>query len=234
MRAFLLAVLLCLSLVACGGAGGPGPDPAVAAPAVPRAAAVATVQIIEAYGESTTYGYGLPPDGVITVKLQSDLPGWVVVNRGVNSTTALQQLDGTDGLNLPWVQQIAQSPAGIVILNRGLNDAFKLVPTDVFRSQMLTLIAVAQAAGKKVILQVPNWTHADAVLGAGFDVRAVQMGGVVRQIASEMSLPLCDGYAITVTALSDGVEALLPDGLHPTGALNAALAADLARLIRGL
>lgn len=218
LRTVMLAGASAALLAGCyGGAGGAGETATPPAP------------VIEVYGESTLSGYGLAPADTTPARLQAALPGVRVVNESVAGTTAGQQLAGTDGVHRPWAEQIGRSPAVLVIINRGINEAYKSVPAETFRWQLTELVVIARAAGKGVVLQTPNATRSSFVLDLGVET----MAGVVRDVAAAQEVPLSDGYAISQQLLASGAAALL-DGVHPAPSLAAALAQDLARLLTGL
>jgi len=186
--AFVTAVLL-----ACGGGGEGGASPRT---------------VVELYGESTMTGYGATTS--LPAELQKLRPDLEVIGRGVNSTTASDQLK-------TWNPQA--SPARLVVINRGINEPYRGVPPEQFRADLALLVRQARDAGKHVILQTPNPVTGE--LAAGVQTSAQ----VVREVASAMNVPLSDANAIPNAA------SLLVDPLHPSNALIGLMASDLARLI---
>ena len=136
-------VLMCGTLAACGaGTGGSeGGAPGAAAEGAAKTAApvaVAPKVIVEEYGDSVTIGETVI-DGKISVVAQpvstllqsafdSELgPGIVQVkNEGVSGSQAADLLLGSDGKHKPWAEQMAASPAKVVTLSFGLNEAYNL------------------------------------------------------------------------------------------------------------
>lgn len=200
-------LFLLMLLNGCGGGGG------AQAPAAPL--------VIEMYGESTFSGYGLQAGESVPALVQQLLPEASVVSRAVGSTTAQQQFTGTDGLNLPWRQQLEQSKASVIVINRGINDAYRNMPVAEFRSILTALVTQAQQAGKKVILQTPNAT----AYGDATDQAVAENAAIVREVGAALGVPVSDAHAMPVDVL---------DGVHPGKTLRAAMAGDIVRLVRGV
>jgi lysophospholipase L1-like esterase len=190
---------------------------------------VSEVIVIAAYGESTMTGWGLPPGQDIPAFLQRLLPQTTVVNEGVPATTARQLLTGTDGRHTqPWRRQMQESPASILVLNRGINEPYNgETPTD-FKQALQELAITALHAGKTVVLQTPSPTVTGTALDRGVEASA----RVVREVAHELHLPLSDAHRLVRRLLNEG--ALIPDGVHPTAGIYEAMALDLAQIIAPL
>ena len=186
-------------LFGCGGGGG---------------TAAVVVASVELYGESTLVQKPVS----VGDYLQQSI-AMVVINRAVPSTTARQQYEGRDGLNLPWRQQLASSKASVIVINRGINDAFQEVNPVDFRSVMASLITEALAAGKRVILQTPNQVMQPYAAGVLVNAQ------IIRDLGQLYKVPVSD---------TDLLPGGTIDTLHPDPILELAMAQDLARLIRGL
>ena len=166
---------LCAALTACGGGGSPIP-----APSSPDA------YTISAYGDSTQEAQGQPH--------AASRPGAKVYNRGVSGTNSAQLLAGTDGRNYPWPEMMRQESAAVVIINHGINDRARSV--DAYKADLRALVSGAQAAGKVVMLELPN--PLDVA-----DLEPHRQG--MREVAVSMGVYLCDQP-----------RAALLDGIHPT------------------
>jgi hypothetical protein len=209
---------LILACVACGGGGGgsvPMPAPAAQTPAVQPHI------LIEAYGDSTmrgfTYVNGVaviaqqPAPAILEFLLQSNYgDGITVANHGVNGSTAMQLLNG-DGTNLPWNQQMAQSKANIVYFNFGINDSRPENNESVsqYQQALETLVKIAQANNKKVILETPNPSGDPDASALPTYVDAM------RAVQAEFNLTMIDEYQY-LSGLN--WQSLMSDALltHPT------------------
>lgn len=188
--------------------------------------------VIEAYGDSTTEGWTVEqgvgrrtPNSAIHY-LQSNLDAQFgdrikVINLGKGGTEAAQLLGHDSDSRLSWAIRMKQSPARIVLLNYGLNDAYYAqvhsaqapVETPDDYAEILTqLVAIARQAGKIVILEEPNPTCnrvREGVLPAYVEK--------LRDVAARNHVALVSQYDY-ILALPDW-RSLLSDCLHPTEAL---------------
>lgn len=179
--------------------------------AVPEPAFPQTAQIkghVGAYGDSTQKALGMPH--------ASQRPGWTIENRGMSGTTAGQLLAGTDGLNRPWAEEMAASAAELVIINHALNISGGTT-TAQYEAHLTELVTIAQAAGKKVMLEDPN----EADPHGEFDMPAfAERIEVMRRVARKHKAEYCDQPRVP-----------LLDGAHPTAEGYAIKAATLAACI---
>jgi acyl-CoA thioesterase-1 len=197
----------------CGGGGGGSPAPAVAS--TPRAI------LIEAYGDSTMKGYtyvngvaqiaAQPAPAILEFGLQANYGDTITVaNHGVNGSTAANLLNG-DGVNLPWTQQMAQSQANLVYFNFGINDSRPESNESVaqYQQNLESLVKIAQAAGKMVILETPNPSGDPDTAALPSYVTAM------RTVQAEFNLTLVDEYTYM---LGLNWQSLMSDALltHPT------------------
>lgn len=190
----LLALALCVTLIACGGGGDPAPS---AAPqSAPPAAAPATIQL---FGDST-----LRMVGFELVKVY----GSRIDNRAVNGSTSTQLIAGTDGLNARWPASVA---ADVVVIGHGLNDGFaahQVLTQDEYRANLEQLVDLAPA-GVRVVLQTPLPSTAP-----GRDMAAY--AETMRDVARVRGLHVIDVFACFGTA--PDYASLFKDGTHPTDA----------------
>jgi acyl-CoA thioesterase-1 len=143
------AVLLSLTLCACGGKNPEQPKPAAVmdAPETPPSAPDPR-PVIAAFGDSLTAGYGVEPGKSYPDDLQVliDAAGYRyhVVNLGVSGDTT------TDGVQrLPDV--LAAKPV-IVILEFGGNDGLRGLPVSATRANQIRMIETFRDAGIQVLL----------------------------------------------------------------------------------
>lgn len=182
---------------------------------------------ITVYGDSTTAGLTLKHGAyVITPKnapaqlqaiLKSDGYCAKVVNDGKSGSGTWNLIKGTGGFEKPWAQEMASSPASIVVINMGLNDA-ALINTgwdtvSVYEKTMNQLVQVGLSSGKEVFVETPNPrndTVPDALMVriAAADVAVVKENPdahLIDERAAILALP--------------NWKAHLSDGLHPDEAL---------------
>jgi lysophospholipase L1-like esterase len=169
-----------------------------------------SVVTVEYHGDSTIRaGYATKPAPVV---MDENLAtNFVVINEGVNSSTILKLLNGSDGVHPAWQTWVAQSKATFMIFNHGINDALTIGNTAaLYKAQFSQVIDIAQAAGKKVILETPN-----PIVG---DSRLTPYISALLQLAAERNLPVIDQHqylANYIAANNMTVESTLIDSLHP-------------------
>jgi lysophospholipase L1-like esterase len=218
------ALLISITLAACGGGGGGGPSTAATTTTTtttpsgngPRLASVS--QVIEYYGDSTIWGWATGSNGAQVAKpapLAFDeafpaSPAQDVRNEGVSGTTACQLLNG-DGKHSPWDIQMTNSPATVVIVSYGINDAKpgSGVSVAAYKSCLLSLAQIAKSKGKRFILETSN-----PVSGfSGLENYVAAM----REAAAQESVSLIDQFQYLTDYLNGRNPAeITPDGLHPT------------------
>lgn len=191
---------------------------------------------IVAFGDSTT-----APRASLTVYptlLERDLNarGSVpcqVINAGVpgNTTTMARKRFETDVL--------AVRPK-LVIIQFGINDsAFDVwknppattprVSVGDYRGNLRHFVEASRETGATVILMTPNplrWTPAlkkrygkppyDPSRPDGFNLTLVAYIDAMRALAKEMNVPLLDVARVYAALPPESVDALLPDGMHPS------------------
>jgi lysophospholipase L1-like esterase len=90
------------------------------------------------------------PDALQTL-LQMTYPTVTVVNYGSVGTTCADWLNATNGVTQRWSQEMATNNAAFVLIILGINDE-----PDELAANYPQLVDIAQAAGKRVIIQTPN------------------------------------------------------------------------------
>lgn len=222
LQGLVILFPLLTMLAACGGGGGSS-TPTQSSLAQPASQAKSVS--IEAYGDSTQYGWTQSSAGVYTQApdnapsaaqkaLQSRFGELVTVtNCGVSGSTAESVLAGTDGSGRgTWAQQMAASKTNVVYVNYGINEAHFGITASTFQQSLDQMITIAQSAGKTVVLETPNPTCRDGYADAGTEA----MAGIVTQEATNWNLPLIDTFAFL-----SGYQnwcSMLSDGVHPTDA----------------
>jgi len=188
-----------MSLAACGG-GGADPSIPPAEPAGPPCKATVTVQL---YGDSTQWlaFEGGELQGVLDARFGA---GRVkIVDQAVPGTTSQQLVDGTDGLNSPWPENL---DADIAIVNHGINDASHHTPMDAYAANLRAFAAGDGSA--RMVLETPNPV-------ASWHTQNDAFAAVVREVASDTHTPLADVQAY-VLSLPEWVPLLNSDGVHPS------------------
>jgi lysophospholipase L1-like esterase len=186
------------------------------------APATDTPQVIEYYGDSTVWGYRTDVGGQVAAPAPAvfaealpDPFAYIVRNEGVNSSTACDLLNGTDGRHPSWASQMAASKAGYVVVNHAINDQWRY-DVNTYRSCLHTLAQTARHYGKQMIFETPNPTRDSGSWGLDIYVAAM------KEVASQENVPVFDQYAY-LTAYLNGRSpyTICPDGLHPTEAVYA-------------
>ncbi len=142
-----------------------------------------------------------------------------VSNDGLPGTTFTEWLNGTGGVPLAWEKCLAGLPAAaIVILLLGINDN----PADL-AAALPRIIQIAEAPGKRLVLQTPNALDA-AWASAGEDEKVA----TIRAQARAARIPLIDFAAeteamgaawfdeLSYSGIVFGTDAPLWSGIHPT------------------
>lgn len=126
-----------------------------------------------------------------------------------------------NGISFPGpltAENIAGTKGLIAIINFGINDAYSAVAPATFKNNLLVIIDRLHRAGKIVFLQTPNkvsnnltYKYDQAILKDGITVaqRNDQNAQKMREVASELGLPLSDVNALTIPRSDD---------VHPTNA----------------
>lgn len=188
----IIPLFFAFLLTACGGGG----SPVETAPPGSLPSLEATVS---AYGDSTQEAQGQPH--------AASRPGLSVSNEGVGGTNTTMLLNGTDGRHAPWPQEMARIKSLAVVINHGIND--QGLTLDQYKANLRELVTVAQAAGKIVMLEVPNpagEVQTPLMQQINFDVPAFEARRQgMRDVAVHMGVYLCEQPRVP-----------LADGIHPT------------------
>lgn len=177
---------------------------------------------VVAVGDSTTWGYNQGnqvAENMVTTAQKALGSDYSVSNLGINSTTAGDFLNSSD------FDRALSSGAGTVVLNYGMNEAYRNEDPATFAKNLLTAVQTLQAVGKKVILQTPNSTSST-------DAWAQNVGAyadVVRSVSQQTGSTLDDKFTYT-SNLSNATSAA--DPIHPTAATYGLLGTNLADAIK--
>ena len=177
---------------------------------------------VVAVGDSTTWGYNQGnqvAENMVTTAQKALGSDYSVSNLGINSTTAGDFLNSSD------FDKALSSGAGTVVLNYGMNEAYRNEDPATFAKNLLTAVQTLQAVGKKVILQTPNSTSST-------DAWAQNVGAyadVVRSVSQQTGSTLDDKFTYT-SGLSNATSAA--DPIHPTAATYGLLGTNLADAIK--
>ena len=160
-------------------------------------------RVIVAFGDSLTAGQGVAPDesypALLAAKLRTDGYSYRVVNAGVSGDTTAGGLRRVD-----WA---LKSKPDIVLLELGVNDAFRGQDLDRVRANLDAMVARFEAGDARVLLLgmrlPPNY-------GAGY---AGRFEKIYAEVAARRKVAFMPFFL-------DGVGAVArlnqPDGIHPT------------------
>jgi len=177
---------------------------------------------VVAVGDSTTWGYNQGnqvAENMVTTAQKALGSDYSVSNLGINSTTAGDFLNSSD------FDKALSSGAGTVVLNYGMNEAYRNEDPATFANNLLTAVQTLQAVGKKVILQTPNSTSSTDAWAQNVGTYA----DVVRSVSQQTGSTLDDKYTYT-SGLSNATSAA--DPVHPTAATYGLLGTNLADAIK--
>ena len=162
-------------------------------------------RVIVAFGDSLTAGQGVAPDesypALLAAKLRTEGYSYRVVNAGVSGDTTAGGLRRVD-----WA---LKNKPDIVLLELGVNDAFRGQDLDRVRANLDAMVTRFEAGGARVLLLgmrlPPNY-------GAGYAGRFEKVYAEVAERRKVAFMPF----------FLDGVGAVArlnqPDGIHPTAA----------------
>jgi lysophospholipase L1-like esterase len=181
---------------------------------------------VVAVGDSTTWGYNQGnqvAENMVTTAQKALGSDYSVSNLGINSTTAGDFLNSTD------FDKALSSGAGTVVLNYGMNEAYRNEDPATFAKNLLTAVQTLQAVGKKVILQTPNSTGASTKPEDAWTQNVGTYADVVRDVAKQTGTTLDDKFTYTSTLKNATSSA---DIVHPTAATYGLLGTNLADAIK--
>ncbi len=148
-----------------------------------------------------------------------------MLNAGISGNTTVDALARID-------HDVIGHQPDLVTVMFGLNDMTR-VPLEQYRKNLKAIVTKCQAAGSDVILATPN-----NVLTTGDrpTEKLIQYCDVIRQIGSELNVPVCDAYreldAVRQHSAIDW-RLLMSDAIHPNMAGHKRIAASLAQSITG-
>ena len=177
---------------------------------------------VVAVGDSTTWGYNQGnqvAENMVTTAQKALGSDYSVSNLGINSTTAGDFLNSSD------FDKALSSGAGTVVLNYGMNEAYRNEDPATFAKNLLTAVQTLQAVGKKVILQTPNSTSSTE----GWAQNVGAYADIVRDVAKQTGTTLDDKFTYT-SNLTNATSAA--DPVHPTAATYGLLGTNLADAIK--
>lgn len=208
--------------------------------------------IIEAYGGSSTKGaMAVRKDGKLRATLTKNNeisqlgqmlqekfgPDVVIVNKGALSAQSKDLLHGRYFYrkNKSWREEMAASPADLILLNFATNDArhyhFKDIEPDYivspaqYRTIMSELIAVAQQYGKAVIVQEPH-----PLCGRAEKWNVAPYVAQIDSLAQDEDLPLVRQYQ-RIQRIKNWQTLMSPDCIHPSEALYQIKAQETFRVL---
>ena len=188
-----------------------------------RSSALKSVRnpVVLFFGTSLTAGYGLNPEqafpALIEKKAQAEGTPITVINAGLSGETTAGAARRID-----WV---LRTPADLVVIEAGANDALRGLPPDAARANLERVVAVVkqkQPAAKIVLIQM----EAPPNLGSAYTRTFRTM---YSDIASAQGIPL-------LPFLLDGVAGIArlnqSDGLHPNAAGERIVADNVWRALK--
>lgn len=195
-------------LLACAADAPPPAPPPAPAPVVAEAPAPKVVFL----GDSLTAGMGLPADqawpAAVGASLRAAGHPITVVNAGVSGDTT------ADGLaRLDWL--LSQKPEVLVVC-LGANDMLRGMPPAEAEKNLRSIVQKGQAAGARVLL---GGMRANPTLGPDY---VKEFEGIYPRLAAELGVPL---VPFILEGVAGDPALVQPDGLHPTAAGQARVAA---------
>lgn len=148
----ILISALCAALCGCGGGNAPTPHPTPAQ---------AGADVIEFYGDSLTFGSIDGPAGTLTrlavppVRRAQELLGTsaLCVDMSLPGATVGDALAGVAMMPFGrFADHVATTQASVLVIRYGGADALRAVPLADFERDLAAMVALAQAAGKRVLL----------------------------------------------------------------------------------
>ena len=188
---------------------------------------------IAMYGDSTTMGAELyqgqwmvSPNNV-PAEIRAKYSGQpvTVLNKGISGVNMPQMYYGAAPASVAWANEMASSPAHIVVINLGINDAYTAWLTDTEVDwHVRQLIAIAKSYGKFVVIQTPNPINTDHYQ------RVAEIAQVIRVAASDNQIFIVDQHKWIQSGIPDWPK-WLPDGVHPSRGLYAIKANNVYAII---
>jgi acyl-CoA thioesterase I len=175
------------------------------------------MRTILALWDSLTAGYQLPPEESYAAQLEALLTAdgynYRVQNAGVSGDTTAQLL-----ARLDWALGEASNPPVLVIVEIGANDAFQGVDPAVTRANIRSIVERIQSRKIPILL-----TGMKAPLNLGSAYRS-QFESIYQDVEEEFKIARMEFFLEGVAAVPS---LNLPDGIHPTRAGYAIVAANV-------
>jgi lysophospholipase L1-like esterase len=148
-----------------------------------------------------------------------------MLNAGISGNTTENALARID-------RDVISHQPDLVTVMFGLNDMTR-VPLEKYRENLKTIVHKCQAAGSEVVLATPNNV---ITTGDRPTEKLIQYCDVIRQVGSELNIPVCDAYreldAVREHAAFEW-RLLMSDAIHPNIAGHKWIATCLAQTITG-
>jgi acyl-CoA thioesterase-1 len=207
-----LAIALLAPLTACG-AGEPAPSPRRAKAPAPEASADAPLVVF--LGDSISAGLGVDVGDAFPALLERMLAAeglpFRLVNAGVSGDTTAGGLRRLD-----WL--LGQHPEALV-LELGGNDGLRGQDPAEIEARLREIVERAQAGGSRVLLL---GVRLPPSLGADYVER---FEAIYPRLAHDLGVEFAPYFMQSAVEARDGLQA---DGIHPSRAGHAAIAAELA------
>jgi lysophospholipase L1-like esterase len=193
---------------------GPIAKTSLALPALPRHAPF----VIEFYGASSVWGarsgdtsrqVTVTEPEAFQAGIVERFPHSIVINHGINGTTARDWLNGDAQVGTPWADRMKASTAAIVIVQLGVNDSNSYPVAD-YVAALDGLVQQAREAGKTIILETP---------GPVDNASLAPYAAAMIELAARRGVPLIDQYSHWTGWMKANrvkIRTLVPDGTHPS------------------
>jgi hypothetical protein len=215
-----LCTLLAVLCAGCGGGSQPSPP-------APQA------RIIEFYGDSLTFGSIEGPAGELTrlavppVRRAQDLLGdaALCVDLSLPGATVADALNGVAMMPFGrFAAHVAGTSAQTLVIRYGGADSIRGTPLADFERDLGELVALAQAAGKTVLLVGVIAFHPVGDVTQALADRADEFDLAVERTADALGTGFVDVRAVPVTFPGD-----LADAVHPAQAWSDRITAAIVR-----
>lgn len=204
-----ISILESGTVISLGGgtAGSPGGGSTTPTPSGPV--------VLDYYGSSFVAGYnGATGGGTVPLPVpeyvDSRTNNLTVHNYGVNSSSTVRALNGTNGSHPAWSLQMENTTANWVIIQYLFNDHFDITPTQ-FRFNLRQMYNEAVSSGKQVIFQTDHYV--DPLQGNPEASGHLQ---AMLDEAASLGIQCINTWAYTKSLWASSVRTYLPDGYHPT------------------
>jgi lysophospholipase L1-like esterase len=175
---------------------------------------------IEYYGASSVWGaesgntsrqVAVTAPEAFQAGIVGKFPHSIVINHGINGTTARDWLTGSAAVGIPWAERMKASGAAIVIVQLGVNDS-NSYPVKEYVAALDGLVRQAHEAGKTIILETPGPVDNKAL---------APYAAAMIELAARHKVPLIDQYSHWTAWMAANrvkIRNLVPDGTHPSEA----------------